>query len=66
MDESGAQLVDIANASVGHDVCSKAPWVNGASVKAGTAFHPNAAGAEATADAIVKAYSTITANGPAL
>jgi len=66
VDESGAQLVDIANASVGHDVCSKAPWVNGASVKAGTAFHPNAAGAEATADAIVKAYSTITANGPAL
>jgi hypothetical protein len=66
VDESSALLVDIANASVGHDVCSKAPWVNGASVKAGTAFHPNAAGAEATADAIVKAYSTITANGPAL
>jgi lysophospholipase L1-like esterase len=65
VDESGAQLVDIANASVGHDVCSKAPWVNGASVKAGTAFHPNAAGAEATADAIVKAYSAIAANGSA-
>jgi len=65
-DESGAQLVDIAKASIGHDVCSKMPWVNGASVKAGTAFHPNAAGAEATADAIVKAHSTITANGPAL
>jgi lysophospholipase L1-like esterase len=65
LDESGAQLVDIANASVGHDVCSKVPWVNGASVKAGTAFHPNAAGAEATSDAIVKAYSTSTANGPA-
>jgi lysophospholipase L1-like esterase len=64
-DESGAQLVDIAKASMGHDVCSKVPWVNGASVKAGTAFHPNAAGTEATADAIVKAYSTITANGPA-
>jgi lysophospholipase L1-like esterase len=57
---------DIAKASVGHDVCSKMPWVNGASVKAGTAFHPNAAGAEATADAIVKAHSRITANGPAL
>jgi lysophospholipase L1-like esterase len=65
-DESGAQLVDIAKASMGHDVCSKMPWVNGASVKAGTAFHPNAPGAEATADAIVKVYSTIAAIGPAL
>lgn len=62
-DETGAQLVDIASASIGHDVCSKMPWVNGASVRAGTAFHPNAAGAEATADAIVKAYSTIAVNG---
>jgi hypothetical protein len=51
---------------MGHDVCSKMPWVNGASVKAGMVFHPNAAGAEATADAIVKVYSTIAANGPAL
>ena len=65
-DEGGAQLVDIASASMGHDVCSKVPWVNGASVETGTAFHPNAAGAEATADAIAKAYSTIAANGPAL
>lgn len=63
-DESGAQLVDIANASRGHDVCSKVPWVNGASVETGTAFHPNAAGAAATADAIAKAYSTIATNGP--
>jgi lysophospholipase L1-like esterase len=63
-DETGAQLVDIAKASIGHDVCSKVPWVNGASVQTGTAFHPNAVGAAATADAVIKAYSTITTNGP--
>jgi lysophospholipase L1-like esterase len=63
-DESGAELVDIANASVGHDVCSKMPWVNGASVQSGTAFHPNAVGAAATAHAVVKAYSMRAANGP--
>jgi lysophospholipase L1-like esterase len=66
VDESGAQLIDIAKASVGHDVCSKVPWVNGASVKTGTAFHPNSAGAAATADAIVNTYSAIAANGSAL
>jgi hypothetical protein len=61
-DQSGAQLVDIAKASMEHDVCSKVPWVNGASVKAGTAFHPNSTGAAATADTIVNAYSAIAAN----
>ena len=66
VDESGAQLIDIAKASVGHDVCSKVPWVNGASVETGTAFHPNSAGAAATADAIVNTYSAIAANGSAL
>jgi len=65
-DEAGAQLIDIAKASVGHDVCSKVPWVNGASVETGTAFHPNSAGAAAAADAIVNAYSAIAANGSAL
>jgi lysophospholipase L1-like esterase len=54
-DETGVQLIDIANASLGHDVCSKVPWVNGASVENGTAFHPNSAGAAATAGEIVKA-----------
>lgn len=63
-DETGAQLVDIANASAGHDVCSKMPWVNGAAVQTGTAFHPNAVGAAATADAVIKAYSMRTTNGP--
>ena len=64
-DDSGAELVDIANASVGHDVCSNVPWVNGVSVQTGTAFHPNAVGAAATADAVVKAYSMRATNGPA-
>jgi len=63
-DETGAQLVDIAKASIGHDVCSKVPWVNGASVQTGTAFHPNAVGAAATADAVKKAYSMRATNGP--
>ena len=64
-DDSGAELVDIANASVGHDVCSNVPWVNGVSVQTGTAFHPNAVGAAATADAVVNAYSMRATNGPA-
>ncbi|WP_397589064.1 SGNH/GDSL hydrolase family protein [Sphingorhabdus sp.] len=65
-DETGAQLVDIAKASIGHDVCSKMPWVNGASVQTGTAFHPNAVGAAATADLVIKAYSMRATNGSAL
>lgn len=60
-DENGVQLIDIANASLGHDVCSKAPWVNGAFVENGTAFHPNSSGAAATADEIVKALLPRTA-----
>lgn len=46
---SDAAFVDMDALSVGHDVCSASPWVNGVVPSAGTAFHPNAAGAAATA-----------------
>ncbi|MCY0389856.1 SGNH/GDSL hydrolase family protein [Robbsia sp. Bb-Pol-6] len=51
---AGAMLVDMATLSVGHDVCSAVPWVNGPypDKRAGTAFHPTLVGARATADAI--------------
>lgn len=57
-EKSGAMLVDMDTASAGHDACSDEPWVNGASAKTGTVFHPNAAGAAATADAIIKALQS--------
>jgi lysophospholipase L1-like esterase len=47
--KAGAAYVDMATASVGHDVCSSQPWTNGAIVEQGTAFHPNAAGSAAVA-----------------
>lgn len=53
--KTGVQLVDMAQASIGHDVCSADPWVNGATPRTGTAFHPNAAGADAIAKAIISA-----------
>lgn len=56
--QSGALLVDMDALSRGHDACSAAPWVNGASPAEGTAFHPNRAGARATAEAIVRTLAT--------
>ena len=49
---SNGVLVDMAALSRGHDVCSKAPWVNGAHPVQGAGFHPNVAGMKATANAI--------------
>lgn len=47
----GATLVDMALPK-GHDVCSARPWVNGFHPRTGADFHPNFAGAHATAEAI--------------
>jgi lysophospholipase L1-like esterase len=46
---SAAIFVDMATASTGHDACSRDPWVNGAAPERGAPFHPNQAGAKATA-----------------
>lgn len=48
-ERSGAIFVDMAAASAGHDACSRDPWVNGAAPETGAPFHPNQAGAKATA-----------------
>lgn len=50
--KAGAAYVDMATASMGHDVCSSKPWTNGAIAEQGTAFHPNAAGAAAVAERV--------------
>lgn len=51
---SGALYIDLATESIGHDVCSAEPWVNGAVPDvSGAAFHPNAVGALAAADRIL-------------
>lgn len=59
-EQSGALFVDMAAASAGHDACSASPWVNGAKPASGAPFHPSAAGAEGTAQAIFKAISSKT------
>ena len=51
----GAQIVDMALLSLGHDACSAEPWVNGRDRRRGAPFHPTMAGAEATAHAIARA-----------
>lgn len=50
--ETAVTLVDMATISKVHSVCSQTPWVNGFKSKKGADFHPNLAGAEATAKAI--------------
>ncbi|MFZ4603981.1 MAG: SGNH/GDSL hydrolase family protein [Caulobacterales bacterium] len=54
----GVEIVDIAKLSLGHDACSNDPWVNGFRPERGTPFHPNHAGARATAIAIQARLST--------
>lgn len=54
---AGVRLIDMAEYSAGHHACSAQPWVNGklgggAAPEHGAAFHPNAAGAAATAERI--------------
>ena len=56
-EQSGARFVDMGAASVGHDACAAEPWVNGAKPGKGTPFHPSAAGAKATAEAIWQALA---------
>lgn len=56
-EQSGAIFVDMASASKGHDACSHDPWVNGTSGESGAPFHPNLAGAKATAAEVFKAIS---------
>jgi len=50
--QNNSSLVDMQQLGVGHDVCASDPWVNGWLNVVGTPFHPNLAGAKATADAI--------------
>lgn len=50
--KGGAMLVDMNALSAGHDACSAAPWVHGWAALLDAPFHPTAAGAKATADAI--------------
>jgi choline dehydrogenase-like flavoprotein len=54
--QAGVELIDMAKASIGHDVCSASPWVNGAVVEGGTAFHPNGDGSRAVAERIIAAW----------
>jgi len=54
---SGALFVDMGALGAQHDACSAEPWINGAAPAHGTAFHPTAAGAKATAEAVFAALS---------
>ena len=64
--EEGVILVDMAAEGIGHDACSTVPWVNGARPDRGAAFHPNAAGARATADRIMAAFGPLPDPPPTL
>lgn len=56
--QARVDLIDMAKASIGHDACSARPWVNGAVVEGGTAFHPNADGSRAVAERVIAAWRT--------
>ena len=56
-DQSGTIIVDMANVSAGHNACSQAQRVNGTTPHSGAPFHPNLAGATATAGAVPKAIT---------
>ena len=53
--KGGAILVDMHAIGQEHDACSAAPWTNGWANGGIAPFHPNAQGAQATADAIARA-----------
>ncbi len=57
-ESSGAEFVDLLDESVGHDVCSKRPWINGAVGKPDRAlpFHPYPAEQRAVADLILARF----------
>jgi lysophospholipase L1-like esterase len=53
---AGADFADMHRASVGHEICSEAPWVNGRRTDQARAlaFHPFAEGQEAVADVLLE------------
>lgn len=56
VEASDAELVDLWEASEGHDVCSDDPWVNGRQTdfSAALEYHPFAAGQRAAADLVLE------------
>ncbi len=57
--ETGVEFVDFYSASLGHDVCSRHPWVQGriGSGRVGAALHPLPAGQAALARLLVSVLS---------
>jgi len=60
--KGGAVYVDMDTTSLGHDACSDQPWVNGFQPETGTAFHPNARGATAVAEAVMAAWAPLSSS----
>jgi hypothetical protein len=60
---SRALLVDMASESAGHDACSGDPWVNGSAPGDGAMFHPNLAGARATASSLGRLVRQLRSQG---
>lgn len=56
--EEGALLVDMHTLGARHHACSSEPWTNGWTALSKAPFHPNRAGAAATAAAIAAALKT--------
>lgn len=58
--QTDVELVDLWEASEGHDVCSDDPWVNGSEtdLSAALEYHPFAAGQRAAADLVVVAATS--------
>jgi lysophospholipase L1-like esterase len=62
--DAAALLIDMHVLGAGHDACSAEPWVNGWNDVSGTPFHPNIAGAKATAQAISAAMDAMPSAQP--
>jgi hypothetical protein len=60
---SQALVVDMASISAGHDACSRDPWVNGSAPLEGAMFHPNLAGARATASSLERLVRQLRSQG---
>jgi lysophospholipase L1-like esterase len=59
--EAGVEYVDVATPSVGHDVCSADPWVNGRREDArsgASPYHPTPSGQQAVAGLILDALGS--------
>lgn len=58
-ESTDAELVDLWEASEGHDVCADEPWVNGSEtdLTAALEYHPFAAGQRAAADLVLEALA---------